>query len=367
MSKKHSIIICALYCSVVLTFSALLFFLPKSDFSPQENRMLATMPHLSLESIRNGEFTEDFSAFCADRFPFRASLLTLNSSFELGLGKLEANGVMKGANETLIKRLEYNNLNKLKANLAAIDRIRKYAEAEGGKAVFFCAPRAVDVLDGCCHPLFDTQNSKKIWENIDNAKTINATLRRKSEGGEYVFYKTDHHWTTLGAYYAYRSLGESLGFSPYSLSGFNIETVSEDFYGTTYSSCLLPGVSPDKITAFRYEGDEEITVTDMSTKKIISLYDFAALKGSSKYEFFLGGNRAHIKVESGKPRLIMIKDSFANSLVPFLARHYDIDVIDPRYLREPLDNILAKLYSGDEKPEILILFGIDTLNGDIGM
>ena len=367
MSKKYSTVICALYCVLVLSLSALLFFLPKEDFSPKENRILAKMPRLSAENLIDGRFSEDFSSFCADRFPFRASMLTLNSSFELGLGKLEARGVMSGADKSLIKRLEYNNYERLKENLSVIDEIREYAQSKGKKAVFFCAPRAVDVLGGYCHPLFDTQKSKEVWEHVKDAETITEALSHKAEQGEYVFYKTDHHWTTLGAYYTYVRLGKLLGYSPYPLSDFTLETVSNDFYGTTYSSCLLPDVSPDKITAFRYEGDEEISVTDTSTQKVSGLYDFSVLDTSSKYDFFLGGNRAHLKIKSGKPRLTVIKDSFANSLLPFLARHYDIDVIDPRYLREPLENFLADIFSDEEPSDVLILFGVDTLMGNTGL
>lgn len=325
------------------------------------------MPRLSVESVVDGRFTDKFSAFCTDRFPFRTRMLTLNSSFELGLGKLETKSVMKGANGNLIKRLEYNSFEKLEENISAIENICEHAKENGGKAIFFCAPRAVDVLGDYCPPLFDSAKSGEVWEHVTNAQTLTEKLRTKAAAGEYVFYKTDHHWTTIGAYYAYCQLGKSLGFSPYPLSDFTPETVSEDFYGTTYSASLLPTVTPDKITAYRYEGDEKIKVTDMSTGKSSSLYDLTALDGSSKYDFFLGGNKAHLRIESGNPRLVLIKDSFANSVIPFLARHFDIDVIDPRYLREPLENTLANLYSTEENPNVLILFGVDTLTEDVGL
>ena len=125
MSKKHSIIICAVYCAFVLTLSTLLF-LPKDDFSPRENRMLAKFPRLSANNLIDGRFSDDFSSFCADRFPFRSSMLTLNSSFELGLGRLESKGVMRGSGKNLIKRLEYNDYERLKQNLSSIKSIREY-------------------------------------------------------------------------------------------------------------------------------------------------------------------------------------------------------------------------------------------------
>ena len=367
MKIKYCRAICAFYGAVLAVFSVLLFVMPKKSFSPTENRSLTQMSAPSFESLLDGSFKEGFSSFCADQFPFRNSFLTLSSSFDLCLGKLESNGVMKGKNQNLIKRLEYNDTSKLKENLAAIESIKNFAQQNGGKAVFFCAPRAVDVLESYAPPVFNGGRSDEIWGNLRGAQTITAFLKSKADNGEYVFYKTDHHWTTLGAYYAYCLLGNELGYQPFELSDFGQERVCEDFYGTTHSSSLFPNTHPDIITAFRFDGDDKISVTDVLTGKVSRLYDYSSLSKSSKYNFFLGGNSAHLKVESQKPRLVLIKDSFANSLVPFLARHYDIDVIDPRYLRTPLSETLEKLYSSEEKPPMLILFGIDTLTGGVGL
>lgn len=368
MSKKLSFTLCALYAGVVIAVWTAFLFLPTKDFSATENRILAQTPELSAGSLLDGSYTKGFSDFCADQFPLRTSLLTLNSSYELGLGKLESNGVMLTQNKNLVKRLEYAELDMLKANLAAIDAIRHQAEGYGVDSVFFCAPRAADVLEHFCPAPFASGEKEWALTEQHNALTATEILKTKAESGEYVFYKTDHHWTTLGAYYAYRELGNSLGYTPYPLSDFEAETVSDSFFGTSYSASLFPVATPDKINAMRYDGDGKITVSDVSTGKKSWLYDTSALKGSSQYDFFLGGNKAHLRIESGgKPRLAVIKDSFANSLIPFLARHYDIDLIDPRYLRQPLAEILISLYEQKEKPTLLLLFGIDTLTGDVGL
>ena len=368
MSKKLSFTLCALYAGVVIAVWTAFLFLPTKDFSATENRMLAQAPQLSAESLFDGSYTKSFSEFCADQFPLRNSLLSLNSSYELGLGKLESNGVMFAQDKNLVKRLEYAELGMLKANLSAIDAIRDTSRGYGVDSVFFCAPRAADVLEHFCPAPFASGEKEWTLTEQHNPMTATEILKAKAESGEYVFYKTDHHWTTLGAYYAYRELGKALGYTPYFLSDFSPETVSESFFGTSYSASLFPTATPDKITAMRYDGDSEITVSDVSTDKILPLYDTSALAGSSQYDFFLGGNKAHLRIESGgKPRLIVIKDSFANSLIPFLTRHYDIDLIDPRYLRQPLEDILVPLYRQKEKPTLLLLFGIDTLTGDTGL
>lgn len=365
-SKRASLIVCVIYAATVISLFVILTVAPKKDFSPTENRTLSDMPVFSLEALASGKFSKDFSDFCVDQFPFRTKLFRLNSLSEICLGKLEVRGVMIGKDKILVKRNEYNAdaLKKIQENTVAVDSLKQIANAYNADAVFFCVPRSADVLKGYCHPLFD--NDQNVWRGIKSDVEILDSLTQRAENGEYVFYKTDHHWTSLGAYYAYCELGKKLGFEPYPLSFFDIETVSDTFYGTTYSACLLPDIPSDTITAFRYRGDNKIEVTDMSAMKKSKLYDYDALKSSSQYDFFLGGNKAHVKVESGKPSLILIKDSFANSLIPFLALHYDLDVIDPRYLRTSTTELIAELYSKKQSPSMLIVFGIDTLCTDIG-
>ena len=367
VSKKESLITCVIYAVIIVAFGLSIFVFPERGLLAHENRIAAELPVLSGEAILDKSFFEGFSKFCNDSFPFRERLLTLNSSVELCFGKLEAGGVMAGKNGNLIKQNACESFEQLKANAEAIDRICGYARAQGADTLFFCVPSTADVLADYVPLPWASSGDREVWQYVRCGLDMKAELRQRANAGEYVYYRTDHHWTTLGAYYAYCKLGQQLGFSPYPISDFHIECVSEDFLGSTYSSALFPFVSPDRIDAFRYDGDSHVSVTDLSTGKLGGLYDFAALSGNSKYDFFLGGNRAHMSAESGKPRLILVKDSFANSLVPFLARHYDIDIIDPRYLRKPIDNLLLELYSEGDAPTLLVLFGIDTLTGNIGL
>ena len=244
MSRKLSIFFVCLYGSLVLIFSVLLFALPKKDFSPTENRTLSGIPRFSPQSVLDGSYMEKFSSFCADGFPFRSFFLTLDSSRELALGKLEADGVMLGRDGNLIKRLEYNDASLLKSNLNRIEELRLFVEGKGADSVFFCAPRGVDVLADFCPFPFDGTRCAGAWEELGEAVTATEELREKAASGEYVFYKTDHHWTTLGAYYAYAVLGKELGYSPLPLTEFTVEIVSDSFLGTTYSAALIPSTTP---------------------------------------------------------------------------------------------------------------------------
>ena len=130
----------------------------------------------------------------------------------------------------------------------------------------------------------------------------------------------------------------------------------------------MPNAVPDSIIALRCERDSDVQVKDKSTGEVSGLYNSSALDGTSKYDYFLGGNKAYLKIESGdKPRLVLIKDSFANSLVPFLSLHFNIDLIDPRYLREPLDRLLNSIYDEGDIHALLILYNPETLCADAGL
>ena len=367
VSKKESLITCIIYTVIIVALGLSIFIFPRRGLLVRENRVAAELPVLSAEALLDKSFFDGFSKFCEDSFPFRERLLILNSAVELGFGKLEAGGVMAGKNGNLIKLNACESFEQLKSNAEAIGKICGYAKKQGADTLFFCVPSTSDVLADYAPLPLAVSGDREVWQYVSGDLDMKSEFRQRANAGEYVYYRTDHHWTTLGAYYAYCKLGGYLGFSPYPISEFDIECVSENFLGSTYSSALFPFVSPDRIDAFRYDGDSHVSVTDLSTGKLGGLYDFAVLAGNSKYDFFLGGNRAHMSVESGKPRLILIKDSFANSLVPFLARHYDIDIIDPRYLRKPIDNLLLELYSEGDAPTLLVLFGIDTLTGNIGL
>ena len=164
-----------------------------------------------------------------------------------------------------------------------------------------------------------------------------------------LYYKTDHHRNADGAYLLYVESCKKLGVIPFEKSYFTKQTVCDDFLGTAFSRSCLPEfcVSPDTITLYRYEGDEnvKITVHDTETSHL-GFYDFSKLETADKYAVFLGGNYAHATVFTNgeKPTLLLIKDSFANAVVPLLSLHFNIELIDPRYSSPPqISNLIASL------------------------
>ena len=283
--QRNDKILIALCASFVLIIGVLIFILPQKDFSESENRYLTRLEAPSAQSFFSGEYTKKLSAFYSDQFPLRSYATTLYSMSEKALGKREINGVIQYQNHLVARSKE------IKVQNAPI---------------------------------------KSFW--IDSK----YSLFKENPDTLSLYYRTDHHRTTQGAYNIYVEICESLKITPYSEEYFSKQKVCSDFYGTAFQRSCLPkkAVTPDAIELWRYSGDNEVKITVHDTNKSFEgFYRLEKLETVDKYAVLLGGNYAHASVYSSaeKPSLLIIKDSFANAVIPFLSLHFNIDLIDPRY------------------------------------
>ena len=351
MAKKISdVIFSCILGAIIIFFGVAIFLLPQKSFSEKENRNLATMPSLSLDSLTSGEYFKRLGDFYSDQFPLRNCFTAAHAICELSAGKQESNRVVLSNGGALVARTE-ENINKILSNLDAISTIEN--------ALLYVPPRARDILG---LPYQSTEAPSMLTG--DTAENFHSLC---SQAEEYIYYRTDHHWTTLGAYIAYTQICNRLSISPYSEDFFIKETASTDFRGTAFSRSCLPKamIEPDTITLYRYDGDQDITVINReSDQEYTGFYRSEHLDTADKYRVFLGGNYAHLTVlnDTPKPKLLLVKDSFANSIIPFLALHFDIEVIDPRYCSKSL---LQEQLAREDIDNILFLLSFDTLGYDI--
>lgn len=183
--------------------------------------------------------------------------------------------------------------------------------------------------------------------------------------GEYLYYRTDHHWTTLGAYYAYQQFCETLGLTPFDRDAHTAETC-EDFYGTHYSKTRTWNAEPDTITW--YDLQNSLTVWNVTGPgqptegTTTGLYDLDKLEVYDKYAMFLHGNNGLSRVEGdGEGKILVIKDSYANSFVPYLTANYAaIDVVDFRNYNYGLDQLIA----ANDYDQILVLYSYASFTTD---
>ena len=194
-------------------------------------------------------------------------------------------------------------------------------------------------------------------------------MKARYDAGEYVYYKTDHHWTTLGAYYAYCAIMEQYGLEPYPLESFTREQVSDAFYGTTYSKGGFKFIAPDEMKFFHHDTlTPDLFKTTVYNGKLEvafeseAFYDRSFLTKKDKYSAFLSGTNTLTTVERTdgveRPKMILIKDSFANSLAPFLALHFDLEIVNMN------DYLTARSHIAENAADaeyVLVVYNLDNL------
>lgn len=293
-------------------------------------------------------------AFFFDRLPFRYRLLRLCRSTELALGKNEYAGAFRGKNGYLFSN-EQTDGETLLHNLAALGDFAARCDAPIYTAV---VPSKTDALLSYLPRFYDAERDAlwKVAESAENYIDLLPTLRGRGGEGKAVYYRGDHHLTSLGAYYAYGALAAPLGFSAAAASDFSVGVVCGDFSGSEARKMLVE--TDDSIALFRYAGDSGFTVvTDGKTRR--GLYNFGALGSAEPYGIFpgYGAGLSEILGAEGKtrPRLLLLCDSYGCAIAPFLARHFDITMLDLRYAQFSA--------FADEKgfAAVLCFYGMDTL------
>lgn len=344
-------------------FGICVLLLPGEEWSEVENRPLATLSAPTLSEVLDGSYATQISDFYSDRFPIRHGFTRLKFGVEMALGRLENNGVIVGSGGYLIPRGDYEELDVAQRNIGLISEIESLSQESGVPFACAIAPRSIDVLRAYLPDIYAGREGE-IWEMLDSGEIeyidLGSALREAAMRGDRVWYRTDHHWTSYGAYLAYRSLADALLYEPYPTEYFSVGTVSSDFLGTSYSTVGGVSFARDSVELYRYRGDSDILVKDHeSGEETRGFYRLEELEKKDKYRVFLGGNYAHLSVtapsDEPRDRLLLIKDSYANSIIPFLALHYDIEVIDLRYFVGSVEELVR---SADR---ILFLHGADTL------
>ena len=345
MSKKYSLFLTILFCGflgVMVTANALT---ADKDFSDVENRPLAQRPRLTAAGLTSGDFMSDYESYVTDQFAGRDGWTAAKAYLEKAVGKQENNGVYFCEGSTLISRFEEPDAKRVENNTKYV---AQFAEKAGVPVAFGLIPTQASVWADKLPQGAPNYDQRQVYSDVTNALAGKVTLvdslwsTLSAHKDEDIFYRTDHHWTSLGAYYGYVGLAEALGYEPVPLSQYTKTTVSTEFYGTVFSSSGVRWVEPDEIDI--YVPEDGITVTshtyDSKGKPVEEpreLYVESYLSKKDKYSMFLGGQQALGVVKTGnadKPKLLLIRDSYSDSLVPFLTPHFsEIHLMDFRYCK----------------------------------
>lgn len=365
MSRKANFTVVLVFVIFLGVFFLANILCPDRIFSPQENRELQTMPKFSLSSLFRGDFTEKMEKYGSDQFVLRDKWIEGKARLELLQGKKSNNGIFLCAGERLIEPFAGIGENELLKKAGYVNTLSDHLPVPVTLALIPSeAELYADLLPDGAENHSQAGVLRTLSDNVSVPLVdIISTLREHT--GEYIFYRTDHHWTTLGAFYAYQALGPALGYMPRGLDMFRPETVSRDFRGTTYSSSGFFWVKPDEMQIF-LSPPEGVSVErfDSSVGETASLYDYDMLSTKDKYRFFLGGNTPLAVIHTGNtdlPSLLILRDSYTDSLVPFLLKHYsEIHLLDLRYY---LDSVSAYVETHGID-SVLVLYGLPNFCSD---
>ena len=364
MSKKFNMFLSGLFCAFLAGILLLSTLLPDLSFSPLENRYLQKVPEFSLGALHSGDFMAEAEKYTADHIVGRDFWVALKAWCERLSGKQENNGSYLAANDTLINRLDAPDMEQLYKNMTHVNTLA------GNLSVpvhFGLIPSAAQIWADRLPAGAPTADEQAIIDDLysrTDALTIDLSGLLSDHADEDLYYRTDHHWTSLGAYYGYAALMEAMGLEAVALETLTPTTVTGDFNGTIFSTSGVRWVEPDTIQT--YIPDENMEVTFYPEGKPIagSLYVDEKLSIKDKYSYFLGGVQplCTIKTQNTEaPKLLLIRDSYSESLAPFLTENFsEIHLWDLRYNLNSLQTYIQE----HEIDNVVVLYSISNFVSD---
>lgn len=347
------------------------FIIKDNNFSADENRLLQERPGFSIPEYMEGRFERKLENYVADQFPMRNTFIRIKSALDMTAGRLETNGVYRCRDNYLMEAITVPDRNDLSAT---VDAMAQFKNRHSRMNMYFMlVPNAANILGDKLPATVKMADQNKYMDSFYSSISgagyipidVREALTEKSEDTQ-IYYKTDHHWTTDGAYIAYRTACEIIEieddreYKPYA--------VKNDFNGTLYSRSGYTNGKSDAINIYLPADEKEHVESVMyyadTKEKTTRFYRLENLDTKDAYSVFGGSNHPMYTIKTpveSKRRLLLVKDSYANSFIPFIAQDYrEIVVVDPRYFFENIDNLI----SAEGVTEVLFLYNANTFFGD---
>lgn len=362
--KSCPVFITAAFFVVLAAITLLSIFLPRRAYSETEKRSLRTLPALTAESLTTREesrkFSTNYEAYVADQFLLRDAFVGVKNETERLIGKTDINGVYLGKDGYLFAK-EVTAPARFDPNIDAVRRF--FEELKQDKNVqntaLMLVPDSAQLYPERLPSFAENYATSPLCETAQTALSdafLDPLILLSAHKDEELYYRTDHHWTTHGAYYAYTQIADAFGFVPHDRSDYEIACVSESFLGTYAAKVNLPGLIPDRIDRYLLCGTA-IPAMKNERESYPSIYFEDALQTSDQYTYFLGKNQAFLEIETDAATdrtLVLVKDSYAHSLVPFLLDHYHrILCIDLRYYEQSVSDLISSI---DGPTDVLLLY-----------
>lgn len=358
MNRKQNWTIILLFLIMIFGITIATILKPDTEFSEKENRELAKQPVPGVDNIFNGSYSKDYESYLTDQFVERDAWIGMKTTIERATLKQEINDIYFAKDGYLIEKHTGSfDTDTAKRNIPALEEFMKTAQERYGKGHVkaLIIPNAVEILEEKLPPFAPPSKEKEYLKAVEEALpkgTYFDTQRvMKEHKEEEIYYRTDHHWETLGAFYMYEAWAKEIGLTPLSKEDYKVEVLTDSFKGTIESKVNTP-VESDSIEAFNPKEPISYTLTYQNGSQEVkdNLYEASFLEKKDKYAVFFGGNQPVIQaaVDSNSMRkLLVIKDSYAHCFVPFTFHDFsEVDMVDLRYFNGSLkDYMNAKEYT----------------------
>ena len=358
--KDRNFFIIFILCWGIITI--LNFIVPTKSFSENENRMLAKMPKFNLEELINGKYVEKLNDYINDQFVLRDIWIKIKSIEETFLGKTENNGVYIGKDGYLFEKIKYTD--KSKENIdSLIKMMNEFKQNTNITTYLMLIPNSIYINQEKLPMFAETFDQEEvinqIYENTNNLININTVDILKQNKDKYIYFKTDHHITSDGAYLLYLEFCKKADITP--VTEYTREEVANDFLGSFDSKAQVVNQEKDKIIVYKNSNNTEGITAYYDNQMTDSIFNEEFLKKKDKYSYFLNGNNAKVvvktKQKNGK-KLLIIKDSYSHIMAQFFCQNYEeIHFIDNRYYHDSIEEYAKE----NQITETIFLYNVSTV------
>lgn len=359
MKDKSRIII---FTILLLGIGLINLFASDSSFSDRENRFLEQIPKFTMKSVMDGKFNTNFDKYASDQFIVRDRWIELKTRIDLFMLKKDNNRIYYGKEDFLFDVDKPINVDRFNKNMININKLH---EAIDTPLDIVLVPSKSSIYYENLPYKAPVINEKQLLSDIqcnidEDINLISPVDSFNHKKDELLYYKTDHHYTTLGAYYTYKDYVESIGIKAYEQKDFKKTVVSEEFLGTLFRKANYYSKETEAIEKYEYKEKNDVHIKLNGIDEAIGLYDESYLNKTDKYSYFLGGDHPLLNITTsnkGGGTVVILKDSFANSMIPFLTLHFErLIVIDERYYNLRIEDYIKTI----DYDRILYIFNLRT-------
>lgn len=346
------------FCFCIGIVLVLSLIIPNVEFSNNENRYLQKLPTFTFANLYNGSYTKDFESYISDNVAFRDEFVSLKTLTEISIGKKDNTRVYFGENSRLFeinKDIDQNNINK---NISDINKFSNTLKDKYNINVQIMIAPTASLIYREMLPKYAKVNDEEkyityIYDKI-NYTYINVVDSLKQNKNKDIYFRLDHHWTQNGAYLAYEEW-KKINKIDTNIQ-YDIQKMSNEFYGTLYSKANNYFLKPDDIEIYINQKAKYNVIYDKD-KKTNNVYEMSNLFKKDKYTVFLDGNHSIVEINTdvdNNKHLLVIKDSYAHSLIPLLSNHYSkITVLDLRYI-----NNISEYINNSDYTDCMFIYNI---------